>query len=639
MQTDSPFDFEESNIENQEITPRPFGSVVLWLGVLGLAILFVPLYLMSNTLDDEVNRLASEIVPLQTSLASTPAPPPQAQGSIVTLTAVHSQNVQMEAILPTLQAENFNWSATMGIINQINGSGMQISGIEQAGNQLIIRGRALNDGFVTDYANLLEASGQFSVVEVRSIVQVAEPFLSPTPTPLQPTATATSAVTNTPNPTATPTSPPATPMPTWTATPKLTDDYEWDDASPKPIFLGTPAQLHNFYPDFDVDHVTFLAKAGRSYEVSTDFLAPGVDTFLTVTFGDMTLTNDDAALGLLSSSVILQAPPDGDVNVWVEVSNRGVYGADKWYDLLVEEVVPTTPTVTPTPTTAVPTLTPSATPDLRDIHEPNDIDPNPIAIGEAQIHNFFPNGDVDKVGVLVKNGRFYQILTSQLAVGVDTAVTVNFNGETWSNDDYDLPGSGNFASAVCFPAEADGTAIATITNLGQQFDASKTYIVTVQEAPFLTVDPQALDFGTVIEGGSNPPTQTMQIEGSEPLDWQATTETSWLSTNLITGTTPTTLTVMADISGLAAGLHEGEITWGWSNFCRQTIPVSVQVDPLRTGLAPEGSIISNQWSGVSDRVLEGEDLDGRSFSAAKMGLVQAETVEFVIVVTMKTGGP
>ena len=251
MQTDSPFDFEASDVDNQEIAPRPFGSVVLWLGVLGLAILFVPLYLMSNTLDNEVNRLTSEVVPLQTALASTPAPPPQAQGSIVTLTAVHSQNVQMEAILPTLQAENFNWSATMGIINQINGSGMQISGIEQAGNQLIIRGRALNDGFVTDYANLLEASGQFSAVEVRSIVQVAEPFLSPTPTPLQPTATATPAVTNTPSPTVTPTSPPATPMPTWTATPKLTDDYEWDDSTPKPIFLGTPAQLHNFYPDFD----------------------------------------------------------------------------------------------------------------------------------------------------------------------------------------------------------------------------------------------------------------------------------------------------------------------------------------------------------------------------------------------------
>ena len=133
----------------------------------------------------------------------------------------------------------------------------------------------------------------------------------------------------------------------------------------------------------------------------------------------------------------------------------------------------------------------------------------------------------------MKNGRFYQVLTSQLGVGVDTAVSVEFNGETWQNDDYDLPGSDNFASAVCFPAEAHGTAVATISNMGQQFGLSKTYIVSVQEVPFLTVDPETIAFGAVAEGGGNPPTQTVQIEGSEPLDWNVTTETPWLTKMLL----------------------------------------------------------------------------------------------------------
>jgi Tfp pilus assembly protein PilN len=619
VQTDSPFDLEEFETLEELEEPRQFGSMILWLGVLGLAILFIPLYLMSNTLGSEVTRLEAEILPLQTVLASTPGPLPQDQGLIVTLTAVHNQTDQMAAILPTLEAENVNWNAAMRVINQVDGTGLTLTGIEQAGNQLIIRGRGQNDDFVTTYARQLENSGQFVQVNIQSIAQMPEPFFSPTPTPLLPTATPTLAVTNTPIPTAVPTKAPVTPMPTWTPTPKLTDDYEWDDTTPKPIFVGAPAQLHNFYPNSDEDNAYFLAKAGRRYEVSTDFLAPGVDTFLTVSFGDQVLTNDDATLGTLASSVTVQAPPDSDVDVLVQVTNRGVFGPDKWYDLAVVEVVPTTPTATIIPTNAPPTLTPSPTQDLRDIHEPNDVDPNPIAIGEAQIHNFYPNGDLDKVGFLVKNGRYYQILTSQLGVGVDTAITVAFNGDSWANDDYDTPGSGNFASAVCFPAEADGTAVASISNLGQQFGPSKTYIVSVQEVPFLTIDPETVDFGKVAQGSASPLTQLLQIEGTEPLAWDVTTEVPWLSTDVLTGTTPAVLNVMADISGLAVGTHEGEITLGWADFCRQTIPVTIQIDPVQ-----------------SERPAEN---NGRFYPVAKAAERQSGAVEFVIVVTLKAVEP
>ncbi|MCA9899676.1 MAG: hypothetical protein KC433_15905, partial [Anaerolineales bacterium] len=270
------------------------------------------------------------------------------------------------------------------------------------------------------------------------------------------------------------------------------------------------------------------------------------------------------------------------------------------------------------PTHAPPTLTPSPTVDLRDVYEPNDIDPNPIAVGETQIHNFYPSGDVDKVGFLVKNGRFYQILTSQLGVGVDTAVTVNFNGETWSNDDYDLPGSGNFASAVCFPAQANGTAVATINNVGQQYDPSKTYIVSVQEVPFLTVNPEELDFGSVAAGSASPLSLPLQIEGTEPLAWDVTTETPWLTTDVITGTTPAALNVQANISGLAVGTHEGEITLGWANFCRQTIPVTIKINPVQSEL-PAGN--------------------GRFFPVAKVAQRQSGAVEFVIIVTLKAVEP
>lgn len=584
--------------------------MIVWLGVLGLVILFIPLYLTAKTLADDVVQLETELVVQQTAVAALPDLPPDAAPLAVTLTAVHHQISQIETLLPTLAAENVDWRAALAAING-GSSEIRLTGLEQSGSQLLIRGQAASDDAVAAYAALLEASGQFAAVEVQSVVPVAVPFLSPTP---QPTATPTTAVTNTPLPTAVPTMIPVTPKPTWTPTPRLTDEFEWDDNHANPIFVGAFPQAHNFYPNFDVDCVFFLAKAGRTYEVSTDLLAPGVDTFLTVTFGDVSLTNDDAELGTLSSRVTLQAPPDGDIEVSVQISNRGVYGPDKWYDLQVVEIVPTTPTPTITPTHAPPTLTPSPTADLRDIFEPNDVDPNPIAVGEAQIHNFYPNGDVDKVGLLVKNGRFYQIVTAQLAVGVDTALSVNFNGQTWQNDDYDLPGSSNLASAVCFPAPVDGTAVATINNVGQQFGGNKTYVVSAWEVPFLTVQPEAVDFGAAVQDGPNPPPQTVQIEGTEPLEWQFVTETPWLSAAVITGTTPATLGLTANIAGLAPGLYEGEFTLGWADFCRQTVPVSLKIEPVSSSL-PED--------------------DGRFLPVAKFAFFQDASVEFAILVTLQ----
>lgn len=592
---------------------RPFSPTLLWLGVLGLLVLLIPLYLMSSA-------LGSEVTDLETQLASNPDLPDQGEILAVTLTAVHSQTEQMALALSSLAAENVDWNAVILAINNVSEDSIRLTGLEQVGDQLFIQGQARSSDDATVYADQLIASGQFSQVVVQSIEQLSEPFFTPTPAP--PTPLPTTAPTNTPQPTAIPTMVPVTPKPTWTPTPRLADEFEWDDHAPQPIFLGFPAQTHNFYPDFDVDYVTFLAKAGRTYEVSTDFLSPGVDTFLTVTIGDTVLTNDDADPGFLSSSVTLQAPPDSDVEVLVQVSNRGVYGADKWYDLLVLEVVPTTPTPSATVPTATPSVTPSATVDLRDIHEPNDVDPNPIAIGETQFHNFFPNGDVDKVNFLVKNGRFYQILTSQLGIGVDTAMTVDFNGETWQNDDYDEPGSGNLAAAVCFPAEADGTAVATIEQVGQQYSPNQTYIVAVQEVASRTAVPDELDFGMVTEGAANPAPQTIQLESSEPLTWTVDTEASWILTEAITNTIPATITVTASTSGLAAGLHTGELIVRWSDSCPQTIPVTVQVDPVQSAL-PNGITVHS----------------GRNLPVAKVALLQNESISFVIVVTLQVVEP
>ena len=466
------------------------GTIVLWLIVVGLGILFIPLSLISSTIRDDVKGLQSDLDSVQQSLTSVPTPAPEVQALMSTLSVVQSQTNQIQAVYPTVVAARTNWPAVMAAIGNYNPDQIALTSLTQSDIQITLSGRASDEGVVVAYARGLEQSGLFSRVVVQSIRVVATPFVTPTSTVvLTPTATVTPTATSTPTATPTPTTNPR-------------DDYEPDDTQPKPIVLGQP-QRHNFYPTGDVDRVSFLAKAGRYYRVYTANLAPAVDTFLTVVVGDSTYTNDDVRPGDLSSQVSFQNTTGSDLVAVVTVTNRGQYGSDKTYDLVAEEVIPaSTSTPTPTPTntgvpsatptntlaptntplpTNTPTSTPTPTPDLRDPYEPDDVSPKPIAVGEAQSHNFYPVGDVDKVSLFTKAGRRYQILTADLAVGVDTFLSVTLGSKTWVNDDYAPAGSGNFASAVCFEAAIEGTATATIANRTQLYGPDKTYKVSLNE--------------------------------------------------------------------------------------------------------------------------------------------------------------
>ena len=465
-------------------------TIILWLIAAGTIILFLPLSLIAGGISDDTKRTTADLVSVQVSLTSVPTPVPEILALNGTLTALQQQKAQVDAIVPTLTAPRLNWPAIMAAIGNYDPNQVLITSLDRSSNRLTLIGLANSDTTVIAYQNALDQSRQFSNVFVQSIRVIATPIITITSTPTLTTPT----LTLTPTATFTAT---LTPSPT----PDPSDQYEPDNAQPSPIALGV-TQLHNFYPDGDVDTANFLAKAGRYYHVFTSNLAPGVDTYISIRAGANTYTNDDVGPGDLSSSVTFQNTSGADAVAVVTVSNRGQYGADKTYRLAVEEIVPnatSTPTIAPTPTptstglppaTPTPTLTP--TPDLRDSYEPDDVNPKQIAIGETQAHNFYPNNDIDKITFVVKGGRIYQVFTSDLALGVDTFLSVQSGFQPpWTNDDYTPPGSSNYASAVCFQAPQDGSAVATISNLGQDYGPAKTYKVTVNEVPSLGTAPCA----------------------------------------------------------------------------------------------------------------------------------------------------
>lgn len=310
----------------------------------------------------ELKAIKATVIVLQTPAA-------ESQNLSKELAARIQEYQRLQNLVKTLKKTYINWPGVITAIQNYDPQQIALLSITQTDDyRLTLKGRAADDVAVVNYARSLEASGQFVRVVVESVRKVT---VQPTATPTSGaviTATQTATVSVTPTPTVTPTpivSPTATPSPTPTPTPDLRDPFEPDDLyKPEegldvtPIAIGEN-QKHNFYPEGDVDYTFFLAKALRVYRVETLNLSLGVDTSLAVWVDDKVYVNDDRMPTDLSSEVVFQAP-DHDVSTVVLVSNRGIFGPDKWYTLKVEEILPT---ATPTPTaTATPSATPTVTP-------------------------------------------------------------------------------------------------------------------------------------------------------------------------------------------------------------------------------------------------------------------------------------
>lgn len=364
--------------ELEEALPEPASrksarsTLLLWLVAASLLVFFLPLYLFSASVSEDTKGLDADLGFIRTALTRVPTAVPAIARLLTPIAQTQAQLNQIATVYPTVAATRPNWPVLMTVIGNYDPNQISLASITRTVNSLVITGRANSDAAVTAYAHSLEQSNLFSQVVVQSIhtglitptvastrANAGAPIIATAPNgvAVQPTPYN---VNNAPPPQSNPptsvaVSQPIAPAPA--ATPDLRDPFEPDDTQPPPIALGQP-QTHNFYPTNDVDNVSFLAKAGHYYHVYTTALAPGVDTLLAVRIGGLVLSNDDVRPGTLSSDVVIQNTGP-DTTAVATISNRGMYGPDKTYEIVVEEVT-ATPTATPT-NTSTPTATPTNT--------------------------------------------------------------------------------------------------------------------------------------------------------------------------------------------------------------------------------------------------------------------------------------
>lgn len=245
------------------------------------------------------------------------------------------------------------------------------------------------------------------------------------------------------------------------------DAYEPDDITPRALALFEQQQ-HTVFPAGDIDRVVFGVRAGRTYDVRTFNLAPGVDTGLSVDVGGLNFANDNAAPGDPASRVTFVSPVDGQATV--VITNRGQFGADRVYWITATEVG-----ATPTPSA----VSPSPPPSCNDPYEPDDTVDRLIAPGEQQQRTFCPAGDVDRVRFTALANHRYRIQTAGLAPGVDTTLQLSMGATALANDDR-APGDPSSLIEFTNTSGVDQAATVTVSNKGL-FGADRIAIIRVDD--------------------------------------------------------------------------------------------------------------------------------------------------------------
>ena len=163
----------------QDESPRLVARFIPWLIMLAIAMIFLPIYLTSATLQDMTEPLQTESVSLQETVTAPPSMPVAEQTLTAHLLDLSGQLAALAKVPPTLSAAHVDWPAIMANIHSYDANQIRLTGFDHANGSLTLQGEALQESAVIDYAHALEQTGFFSAVRVQSIT--VNPVPLPTP--------------------------------------------------------------------------------------------------------------------------------------------------------------------------------------------------------------------------------------------------------------------------------------------------------------------------------------------------------------------------------------------------------------------------------------------------------------------------
>ncbi len=164
-----------------------------------------------------------------------------------------------------------------------------------------------------------------------------------------------------------------------------------------------------------------------------------------------------------------------------------------------------------------------------------------------------------------------------------------------SNTNGTTPGSFNVVPNIGFLTAGIYSGTVTVTNTVDGTSQTLQITLTIGGGT-LTVTPTSLNFAQAV-GGSAPASQTLQIANTTSgATYSASSNASWLTVSPTSGSTPATLTVAVNSSGLSANNYTGTITiLGGSSPV--TVPVNFAYSATSTPTATPTSLTFNYQNG------------------------------------------
>ncbi|MCA9915913.1 MAG: hypothetical protein KC496_21310, partial [Anaerolineae bacterium] len=142
------------------------GRLVVWLVAMSMAMLFLPLFLMASTLQEDVLAMETEYAQLSEALSLTPTPDVAAEDIRVTLLQLQSDAVLLTSTYDELANAGLDWFAVMDSLLQYDQEAILLTRIMQEENGLLVEGTATNENAILRYVNTLREADPFSGVQV-----------------------------------------------------------------------------------------------------------------------------------------------------------------------------------------------------------------------------------------------------------------------------------------------------------------------------------------------------------------------------------------------------------------------------------------------------------------------------------------
>ena len=162
-----------SELENDEVepsTPRRLPGLTRWLIALGMLLVFLTLFLVSQTIQETTIPLATEVEVLRTTLTAVPQPLPAREEINSAMLRFASNAAVLSGLTGTLTAQHITWPEVINRLADYDGSQVYLTGIaQQPTGQIVVSGQAINESVVINYTDRLRQSDQFTSVVVQSI--------------------------------------------------------------------------------------------------------------------------------------------------------------------------------------------------------------------------------------------------------------------------------------------------------------------------------------------------------------------------------------------------------------------------------------------------------------------------------------